>query len=68
MLIVEQVLPDGDASEVMPALTDIAMLVLNGSQERNAAEYGVLLEEAGFTNLAVRATSGQWTVVEATKS
>jgi hypothetical protein len=67
LLIVEQVLSGGDAQTLLPAVTDINMLVLVGGQERNAAEYGTLLDEAGFTDMAVRPTGGAWTVVEATR-
>lgn len=65
LLVVEQVLPSDHASAVIPALTDLNMLVLVGGQERNAGEYGALLEEAGFTDIVVRPTGGLWTVVEA---
>ena len=67
LLIVEQVLPSGDTVGLIPALTDINMLVLVGGQERNAGEYGSLLEEAGFTDIVVRRTGGMWTVVESTR-
>ena len=67
LLIVEQVLSSGDAQLLLPALNDINMLVLLGGQERNAAEYRALLDEAGFTDMVVRPTGGAWTVVEATR-
>ena len=67
LLIVEQVLSSGDAQLLLPALNDINMLVLVGGQERNAVEYGALLDEAGFRDMVVRPTGGAWTVVEATR-
>ena len=67
LLIVEQVLSSGDTQLLLPALNDINMLVLVGGQERNAAEYNALLNEAGFTDMVVRPTGGAWTVVEATR-
>jgi hypothetical protein len=64
LLIVEMVLPPGDAPHPGKIL-DMVMLVLMGGQERNEAEYADLLDNAGFRLNRVVATQSPVTVVEA---
>jgi hypothetical protein len=47
LLIVEAVIRAGDESD-RAKLLDLAMLVVPGGQERNEAEYRILLERSGF--------------------
>jgi hypothetical protein len=64
LLIVEQLLPSGDALDLIAGLMDLNMLVLFGGQERDADEYRALLEKSGITAVTIRPTSGRWTVIE----
>jgi O-methyltransferase domain/Dimerisation domain len=64
LLIVEMVLPPGDAPHPGKIL-DMVMLVLIGGQERTEAEYAHLLDKAGFRLNRVVATQSPVTVVEA---
>lgn len=64
LLVVEMVLPDGDAPHPGKML-DIVMLTLPGGEERTAAEYGALLDEAGFRMTRLVPTASLVTVVEA---
>lgn len=64
LLIVEMVLPPGDAPHPGKML-DLAMLVAIGGQERTEAEYGVLLSKAGFRLTTVVPTNSPVSVVEA---
>jgi len=64
LLIVEMVLPPGDAPHPGKIL-DMVMLVLVGGQERTEAEYAHLLDKAGFRLNRVVATQSPVSVVEA---
>ena len=46
-------------------LVDLHMLVLFGARERSAAEYGALLEAAGFDGGTLLTTESPWDVIEA---
>jgi hypothetical protein len=46
-------------------LVDLHMLVLFGARERTAAEYGALLEAAGFDSGTLLTTESPWDVIEA---
>ncbi len=63
-LIVEMVLPAGDAPHPGKML-DMVMLVQAGGQERTEAEYGSLLSKAGFRPTRVVPTDCAVGVVEA---
>ena len=64
LLIVEMVLPAGDAPHPGKVL-DILMLVMPGGQERTEAEYASLLAKAGFRLSRVVPTASAVSVVEA---
>jgi O-methyltransferase domain/Dimerisation domain len=64
LLIVEMVLPPGDTPHPGKML-DIVMLVVAGGQERTEAEYGRLLDRAGFRLNRVVPTESPVSVVEA---
>jgi hypothetical protein len=64
LLIVEMVLPPGDAPHP-GKLLDLAMLVMPGGQERTELEYGALLSKAGFRLTRVVPTASPVAVVEA---
>ncbi len=64
LLIVEMVLPAGDAPHP-GKLLDMIMLVLPGGQERTEAEYASLLAKAGFKLSRVVPTESAVSVVEA---
>jgi hypothetical protein len=64
LLIVEMVLPAGDAPHPGKML-DIIMLVIAGGQERTEAEYTALLSKAGFRLARVVPTESAVSVVEA---
>jgi hypothetical protein len=64
LLIVEMVLPAGDAPHPGKML-DMTMLVLMGGQERTEAEYGHLLSKAGFRLARVVPTNSAASIVEA---
>lgn len=64
LLIVEMVLPPGDAPHPGKML-DLMMLVGPGGQERTASEYGVLLGKAGLRMTKVVPTASPVSVVEA---
>jgi O-methyltransferase domain len=63
-LIVEMVLPAGDAPHPGKIL-DIVMLVFPGGQERIEAEYASLLGKAGFRVSRVVPTASDVSIVEA---
>jgi hypothetical protein len=64
LLVVEMVLPEGDA--LHPGkLLDMGMLVATGGQERTEAEYGHLLNRAGFRLTRVVPTESDVSIVEA---
>ncbi len=64
LLLVEMVLPEGNTPHPGKML-DIVMLVVPGGQERTQAEYGALLEKAGFRLVRVVPTESAVSVVEA---
>ena len=64
LLIVEMVLPPGDAPHPGKIL-DMVMLVLIGGQERTETEYADLLEKSGFRLSRVVPTQSPVSVVEA---
>ncbi|MFI5011007.1 MAG: methyltransferase [Hyphomicrobiales bacterium] len=64
LLIVEMVLPPGDAPHPGKML-DMVMLLLPGGQERTEAEYRALLAKAGFQLTRVVPTESAVSVVEA---
>lgn len=64
VLIVERVLPDGNAPS-FAKLGDLNMLVLTGGLERTAAEYRLLLEAAGFALSNIVNTDSEMSVIEA---
>jgi hypothetical protein len=64
LLIVEMVLPAGDAPHPGKML-DMTMLVQTGGEERSEAEYGVLLAKAGFRLTRVVPTTSAASIVEA---
>jgi hypothetical protein len=61
--LIEQVLSPGH-SDTWTDLLDLLMLVLFGAQERTAAEYGALLEAAGFAEIAALPGDPPWSIVE----
>ena len=64
LLIIEMVLPAGDTPH-MGKVLDMVMLVFPGGQERTEAEYGALLDKAGFRLNRVVPTASAVSVVEA---
>lgn len=64
LLLVEMVLPSGDAPHP-GKLLDMMMLIMPGGQERTAPEYGALLEKARFRLTRVAPTASPVSVVEA---
>ncbi|HZQ43143.1 MAG TPA: methyltransferase [Acidobacteriaceae bacterium] len=64
LLLVEMVLPDGDAPHPGKML-DMVMLTVPGGEERTAAEYRALLDEAGFRMTRLVPTASLVTIVEA---
>ncbi|HEY7291746.1 MAG TPA: methyltransferase [Vicinamibacterales bacterium] len=63
LLIVETVLPEGDAPH-QGKLQDLVMLVVPGGQERTQKEYATLLAKAGFRLNRVVPTTSVVSVVE----
>lgn len=61
--LVEQVIEPGD-DFAGAKLLGLLMLVLFGARERTGAEYGALLTEAGFAEVAVYPGEPPWSVVE----
>jgi hypothetical protein len=64
LLLIEMVLPDGDAPHP-GKLLDMVMLTAPGGEERTASQYGALLAQAGFTMLRVIPTASLASIVEA---
>jgi hypothetical protein len=64
LLLVEMVLPSGDTPHPGKML-DMVMLTVPGGQERTAAEYGALLDKAGFRLTRVVPTASPVSIVEA---
>ena len=64
LLIIEMVLPTGDAPHP-GKLLDMVMLALPGGEERTEQEYATLLRKAGFRLTQVVPTESAVSVVEA---
>ncbi|WP_337174759.1 methyltransferase [Paludisphaera sp.] len=64
ILVIESVLPDGDAPSP-GRLSDLNMMAMTGGRERSASEYRGLLEAAGFRDVRVRETGSPYGIVEA---
>jgi O-methyltransferase len=64
LLIVEFVLPEGNTPH-FGKLADMVMLACPGGEERTAAEYGALLDAAGFSVARVVPTTSDVSIVEA---
>lgn len=64
LLLVEMVLPEGDAPSPGKFL-DLEMLLLAGGQERTEEEYRTLLAKAGFELTSVTPTQSPMSIVEA---
>jgi hypothetical protein len=63
--LLEIVVPPEDQIAPDHALFDLTILTLLGGKGRTAAEHQALLETAGFTEVAVRPTEIDWSVIEA---
>jgi O-methyltransferase domain len=64
LLLVEMVLPEGDAPHPGKML-DMVMLTITGGEERTGKQYGELLNEAGFRMTRVVPTASLVSIVEA---
>jgi O-methyltransferase domain len=64
VLVVEMVLPEGDAPHP-GKLLDMVMLTATGGEERTASQYKALLNEAGFRMTRVVPTASLVSIVEA---
>ena len=64
LLLVEMVLPEGDAFHP-GKLLDLLMLSVPGGEERTPSQYSALLDEAGFTMTQVVPTQSPVSIVEA---
>ena len=64
LLLVEMVLPEGDAPHP-GKLLDMVMLTMPGGQERTPSQYSELLDQAGFTMTRVVPTASLASIVEA---
>ena len=64
LLLVEMVLPEGDAPHP-GKLLDLLMLSVPGGEERTPSQYRTLLDAAGFTMTQVVPTASAVSVVEA---
>ncbi|MBV9357440.1 MAG: methyltransferase [Chloroflexi bacterium] len=64
LLVVEMVLPDGDAPHPGKML-DMVMLTTPGGEERTASQYRALLDQAGFEMTQVVPTASPVSIVEA---
>jgi hypothetical protein len=64
LLLVEMVLPEGDIPHPGKML-DMVMLTIPGGEERTAAQYETLLDEAGFEMMRLVPTESPVTIVEA---
>ena len=67
LLIVEMVLPEGDAPH-MGKMLDMMMLLVPGGEERTPSEYAELLEPNGFRVTRVVPTNSAVSVVEAVRA
>ncbi|MDQ3643692.1 MAG: hypothetical protein M3450_20045 [Actinomycetota bacterium] len=63
MLIIENVLGEGDVDRRGHTL-DVIMLAVTGGRERTGEQLGGLLEGAGFTDSRVIETAGPLRIVE----
>jgi hypothetical protein len=64
LLLVEMVLPEGDAPHPGKML-DLVMLAVPGGEERTPSQYGTLLDQAGFRMTRVVPTASLVSIVEA---
>jgi hypothetical protein len=64
LLLVEMVLPEGDAPHP-GKLLDMLMLTVPGGEERTPSQYGALLDRAGFEMTRVVPTASPVSIVEA---
>jgi hypothetical protein len=64
--LVEQVIEPGDAY-ARGKLLGLLMLALFGARERTVEEYRALLEESGFTEVALHPGEPPWSIVEAVR-
>ena len=64
LLVIEAVLPDGDAPSP-GRLGDLNMMAMTGGRERSAAEYRAMIEAAGFVDVRARETRSPCGLVEA---
>ena len=64
LLLVEMVLPEGDTPHP-GKLLDMLMLTVPGGEERTQAQYGALLDRAGFQMTRVVPTASLVSIVEA---
>ena len=64
LLLVEMVLPEGDAPHP-GKLLDMVMLTMPGGEERTPSQYRTLLDQAGFTMTRVVPTASLASIVEA---
>ncbi|WP_448951545.1 methyltransferase [Labrys neptuniae] len=67
LLLIEMVLPDGDAPHLGKML-DMVMLAVPGGQERTSDEYRQLLAQAGFRLTQVIPTASEVSIVEAVQA
>lgn len=63
LILVEAVVPPGNEFHFSKFM-DMNMLVMTGGRERNAAEYGSLLEGAGFRLTRIISTDSPMSVIE----
>ena len=66
LLIIDQVIPPGNGPH-QSKYGDVLMFVVHGAQERTAAVFEVLLDDAGFSFQRVIPTTTQFSVVEAVR-
>lgn len=64
LLVIEAVLPDGDAPSP-GRLGDLNMMAMTGGRERSASEYRAMIEAAGFVDVRARETRSPIGIVEA---
>lgn len=64
LLLIELLLPDQGDPGLDAVMADVTMLVRVGGRERTAAEFGALLDGAGFRLDRVIRTSGPHTILE----
>jgi hypothetical protein len=67
LLIVEYVLPDGNAPHVGKML-DLVMLTVPGGMERSEKQYRELLAKAGMHVTRILPTASQVSVIEAVRA